>query len=135
MPIRIRNQLGLSFWRTPENVSSRHGWFLSNFSPNRTNYPPFLTQTLYIQKKKNKKKVPIPNIFDTCHRYMEYSWTIIFQNVSMWFSVLLQGHMKFEGRHPLQVVRVEEVADFLQRYMINARPYSEFITALLDKFG
>ncbi len=50
--IRIRNQLGLSFQRTPENVSNRHGWFLSNFPPHKTNYSPFQVAILY--KKQGK---------------------------------------------------------------------------------
>ncbi len=61
MPIRIciRNQLGLSFQRTPENVSSGHGRFLSNFPPYKTNSPSFRMATLH---KKNKKKISILSI-------------------------------------------------------------------------
>ncbi len=54
MPICTRNQFGLSSQRTLENVSSRHCWFLSNFPPHKTNYPPFQIAKHYI---KNKEKV------------------------------------------------------------------------------
>ncbi len=46
-------QLGLCFQRTPENVSSGHIWFLSNFPPHKTNYPPFQITTLHKKIRKN----------------------------------------------------------------------------------
>ncbi len=50
--IRICNQLGLNFQRTPENVSSGHGWFLSKFPSHKTNYPPFQIATLHRETRK-----------------------------------------------------------------------------------
>ncbi len=61
LPIRIciHNQLGLSFQRPPENVSSGHGWFLSNFPPHKTNYPPFRITVLCKKTEKSIDSIDI----------------------------------------------------------------------------
>ncbi len=79
MPVRIRicNQLGLSFQKTPENVSIGHGWFLSNFPPHKANYPPFWVTTLH---KKTRKKVSILLIvLILCSRSMDIIDTKFFR--------------------------------------------------------
>ncbi len=90
--IRIHNQLGLGFQRTPGNISSRHSWFLSNFPPYKTNYP---SESQPYILKKNKKTVSIlcskiidsiaiPNFFDTCHHHTTL-WDERKRSANWWF--------------------------------------------------
>ncbi len=67
----LNKLLGLSFQRTPENVSSGHADFYQIFLHIKANVP--LRIQPYIKKQKKKKylyfaaKVSIPNFFDILH--------------------------------------------------------------------
>ncbi len=91
MPIRIhiRNQLGLSFQRTPENVSSGQGWFLSNFPQHKTKYPPCGIATLH---KKNKKVSYYPIVY----RYFAAKVSIVSFQI---FSILFITKMSWNFVH------------------------------------
>ncbi len=88
-PIRICicNQLGLSFQRIPENFSSGHGWFLSNFPPHKKNYPLFRIATLHKKIRKN-------------YRYQILSILSFTRTYTQWFTKLrtiICGEFREEG--------------------------------------
>ncbi len=67
----------LIFQRKVENLSMGHSWLLSNFFPQKTNYPSFWNATLHKKRRKKYRYyryfvakvsiVSISNFFDTCH--------------------------------------------------------------------